>query len=157
MMAFGCLILSGCRSSFPASLERDYQECLEQVKTVMVSDGYTLEGQSRRGGYHDKETYSFANPQGEKVQFTLEVHRSDNGGYTYIDEVNVSECSTSNVKEYEHYCGEDGVPNHIMKYYLKKNTLGSKFSVGKTIWTVIGGSFLFGVLLGVLQASTSKY
>lgn len=157
MMAFGGLLFSGCRSSFPASSERAYQECLGQVKTVMVSDGYTLEGQGRQGGYHDKETYSFGNPEGDKVQFTIEVHRGDNDGITYIDEVNVTGCSTSNVKEYEHYCGEDGVPAHIMKYYLKKDTRGSKFSVGKTIWTVIGGSFLFGVLLGVLQASTSKY
>ena len=125
------------------------------IKIDMQSDGYTQEGQGRQGGYHDKEIYSFANQAGEKVQFTLEVHRGENDGMVYIDEVNVTGCSTSNIQNYEHYCGENGMPTYIMKTYLKKDKKASKFSVGNTVWTIIGGSFAIGVLLGLLQASTS--
>ena len=125
------------------------------IKANMEMDGYIQEGQSYQGGYHDKETYSFSNQEGEKVQFTLEVHRGENNGNVYIDEVNVTGCSTTDMKKYEKYCGEKGMPAYIMKYYLKKDMKGSKFSPGKTVWAVIGGSFALGVLLGLLQASTN--
>ena len=129
---------------------------MNSIKTTLAYEGYTLDGQSREGGYHDKETYSFANADGEKVQFTLEVHRGENDGEVFIDEVIVQGCSTTNAKDYERYCGENGVPAYAMKRYLKKDVTGSKFSPGKTVGAVIFGSFALGVLIGLLEVAAMK-
>lgn len=152
LIAVTCSVTS-CRSYYAASSERAYQESLNAVKTVMVSDGYTLEGQSVTNGYHDKETYSFANKEGESVQFTYEIHRGEHDGEVFIDEVNVAGCSTSNAQNYKKYCGDDGVASKVMQNTLKKDVTGSKFSPGKTVGAVIGGSFALGLLLGLLEAA----
>ena len=148
-----CFVTTSCRSYYDASSERAYQESLNSVKTVMVSDGYTLTSQSVDNGYHDKETYSFSNTAGETVQFTYEVHRGEHNGDVFIDEVNLAGCKTSNAKNYYHYCGTDGVLNTVMKDTLKKDVRGSKFSAGKTVGAVIGGSFALGLLIGLLEAA----
>ena len=148
-----CFFATSCRSHYAASSERAYQESINAVKTVMTNDGYTLASQSVDNGYHDKETYSFSNESGETVQFTYEVHRGEHNGDIFIDEVNLTGCKTSNAQNYYHYCGSDGVPNTVMKSTLKKDVTGSKFSAGKTVGAVLGGSFALGLLLGLLEAA----
>lgn len=148
-----CITATSCRSHYAASSEQAYQESINAVKTVMGNDGYTLASQSISNGYHDKETYSFSNAAGETVQFSYEVHRGEHNGNVFIDEVNVTGCSTSYAQNYSRYCGSDGIPNKVMNESLQKDVRGSKFSAGKTVGAVIGGSFALGLLIGLLEAA----
>jgi len=148
-----CFITTGCRSYFAASSEGAYQESINAMKAEMANDGYTLTGQSVTNGYHDKETYSFSNNEGETIQFTYEVHRGEHNGTVFIDEVNTAGCSTSNAQSYNKYCGNDGVQSKTINNNLKKDTRGSKFSAGKTVGAVLGGSFVLGVLIGLLEVA----
>ncbi len=148
-----CVALTGCRSHYAASSEAAYQESVNSIKTVMLNDGYKVTSLGVSNGYHDKENYTFCNDSGETVQFTIEVHRGEHGGDVFIDEVNVVGCSTSNAQNYYRYCGSDGVPTKVIKQTLKKDVKGSKFSAGKTVGAVIGGSLAVGILLGLLEAA----
>ena len=151
-----CIIITSCKSYYPASSESAYKETTKSIRTVMLAEGYTLTGQSTENGYHDKERYVYSNANGDQVQFTLEIHRGENGGNVFIDEVNVVGCSTSNPGNYYHYCGSDGIPQQVIKNTLKKDTTGSKISPGKTVGAVIGGSSAFVALIILLEVALIK-
>ena len=151
--ATACVALTSCRSHYAASSEAAYQESINAMKAEMANDGYTLASQGVTNGYHDKETYSFSNDAGETVQFTYDVHRGEHNGKVFIDEVNPAGCSTSNAQTYIKYCGNDGVQGKVATDNLKKDVKGSKFSVGKTILASLGGAFVVGILLGLLEAA----
>lgn len=156
LLLASCMIATSCRSYYPASSENAYKETTNSIKTAMLTDGYSLTEQSTEHGYHDKEKYVYSNADGDKVQFTLEVHRGENGGNVFIDEVNVVGCSTSNPKNYYRYCGSDGVPKEVIKKTLKKDTTGSKISPGKTVGAVLGGSSAFVALILLLEIALIK-
>ena len=151
-----CISITGCKSYYPASSEKAYTETTKSIRTVMTSDGYTLANQSTENGYHDKERYTYSNAKGEQVQFTLEVHRGENDGVVFIDEVNVVGCSTSNPQNYYHYCGSDGVLRQVIKNTLKKDVTGSKFSPGKTVGAAIGGTSAFVAFVILLEIALIK-
>lgn len=153
LVAMACVALTGCRSHYAASSESAYQERINAMKAEMANDGYTLASQGVTNGYHDKETYSFSNDAGETVQFSYDVHRGEHNGNIFIDEVNPAGCSTSNAQTYNKYCGNDGVQGTVTTNNLKKDVKGSKFSVGKTILASLGGAFVVGILLGLLEAA----
>ena len=151
LASIACLSNISCRSYYAASSEKAYQESLNLLKGSMASDGYALAGQSSTNGYHDKETYQFINTNGETVQFTYEVHRGENDGVVFIDEVNPAGCNTSNPEEFDRYCGDNGAHKTVMKKTLQKDTKGSRISPGKTVGAVLGGSFAFGALIVLLE------
>lgn len=152
--ATACVALTSCRSHYAASSESAFQESINAVKTAMANDGYTLASQGVTNGYHDKETYSFSNEAGETVNFTYDVHRGEHNGKVFIDEVNPAGCSTSNAQTYNKYCGNDGVQGKAINDNLKKDVKGSKFSPGKTVLASLGGAFVVGILLGLLEAAS---
>jgi hypothetical protein len=156
LASIACFSIISCRSYYAASSENAYQESLNLLKGAMASDGYAIAGQSSTNGYHDKETYQFSNNDGETVQFTYEVHRGENDGVVFIDEVNPAGCSTSNPEEFDRYCGDNGVHKTVMKKTLQKDTQGSRISPGKTVGAVIGGSVAFGVLVVLLEFALLK-
>ena len=152
--ATACVALTSCRSHYAASSESAFQESINAVKTAMANDGYTLASQGVTNGYHDKETHSFSNEVGETVNFTYDVHRGEHNGKVFIDEVNPAGCSTSNAQTYNKYCGNDGVQGKAINDNLKKDVKGSKFSPGKTVLASLGGAFVVGILLGLLEAAS---
>ena len=145
------LLMSSCRSYYPASSENAYQECVDQIQAIMDKDDYHLVGKSIQKGYHDRETYQFRNMENDTAQFIIELHRGECNGDIFVDEVSLQGCSTSKANQFERYCGDDGVPTRAIKR-MKQDTTGSTFSPGKTVGAVLGGSFGVGVLLGILLA-----
>lgn len=121
----------------------------------MSYDGYKLASKSVEGGYYDKETYVFHSDDGKEVQLTYDVHRGEHKGDVFIDAVNLIGCSTSDIQDYDKYCGTESVPDNVLQHNLVKDTEGSKFSPGKTVAAVLIGSFVFGILLGMLQVAAA--
>ena len=130
--------------------EDSYQKTVDVVKQKLLDDGFTLNGKGISGGYHDTETYKFSNSDGGEVEFKLMVHRGDNNGQVFIDEVEVVGCSAINYSD-TRFCEKDsGTLEKLISENQNNDIKGKKFSVGKTVGAIVGGSVGLGVLGGII-------
>ncbi|MBQ3580139.1 MAG: hypothetical protein II975_03995 [Bacteroidales bacterium] len=144
-------LLSSCFSYVPAMSESSYQHTVDVVKQKLLDDGFNLTGNGISGGYHDTETYKFSNSDGGEVEFKLMVHRGDNNGQVFIDEVEVVGCNTVNYSDPKFCEQESGTLEKLISENINNDIKGRKFSVGKTVGAIVGGSVGLGVLFGVIM------
>jgi hypothetical protein len=151
---FCIILMSGCFTTYPAMSETSYQNCINEVNNKLDQEGFLLKDKSStEGGYHDIYRYKWENIEGECVNYTIEVHRGDNNGAVFIDEVFVSECNCSVSKNHtDDKC--DTIKNNI-ENNQENDIEGRKFSPGDTVAAVILGSLGFGVLFGLLLVAAA--
>ena len=133
------VFFSGCFSTYPAMSESAYQTCIKAVNDSVGKEGYVLkEKANNEGGYHDKYRYKWESQNGEWVEYTVEVHRGDNNGTVFVDEVSIIECNCS--------VSNNGSSDKcdVVKKTLNNNQIldseGRKFDPGKTVLGVIFGT-----------------
>ena len=148
------VFFSGCFSTYPAMSERSYQNCINAVGNSLDKEGYELkEKVNDEGGYHDNYRYKWEKQNGEWVEYTVEVHRGDNNGTTFVDEVSVINCNCS--------VSNNGSSDkcEVVKKTINNNQIldseGRKFDAEKTVVSILFGGIALGVLYGLLLVAAA--
>lgn len=135
---FGTLFsFSSCMNTFYATKKTTFEKALASVQTQMNQDGFKVVGSnsetknnvyvsatsySRYTGYGSKmennfvtqDTYRFADEEGNTMNYSVSYSaKQTNEGITYIDDIEVCGCETSNPKDYEKLCGNESIVKRI--------------------------------------------
>lgn len=129
--------LSSCMNTFYATKKATFEKALASVQTQMGKDGFKVVGSnsetknnvyvsatsySKYTGYGSKmennfvtqDTYRFADEEGNTMNYSVSYSaKQTKEGVSYIEDIEVCGCETSNPKDYDRLCGNESLVKQI--------------------------------------------
>ncbi len=144
--ALACMMLYGCRVTFPARSEASYQESVSAIKKELKNKGYNLVDFMTLSGSTDNDIYTFSNSDNETVKLTLAVERDSDPTNKFIKSVEIRGCMTSKSSDFDTICSPTGIVATTLINTKNEDIKGTRVDAGATI----GGIIFFDLLVGII-------
>ncbi len=165
------ITLSSCMETKYVTRKSDYDKVIDSINNQMTAKGFSINGSSsgtrneaivagvsysKYTGYGTamankfitQDTYKFTDTLGNTMNYSvLYLLKQSNDGVSYVEDIEICGCETSNPQDYNELCGNQALINRIKE--IPKDQQIQVLSTGNTIVAVAGVTS--GVLIVLLM------
>lgn len=147
----------------------DYDKVIDTVKNQLADKGYYINGSSSgtrneaivagvsyskytgfgtavANKFITQDTYKFTDTLGNTMSYSvLYLLKQSDDGISYVEDVEICECETSNPHDYDELCGNQASINRIRE--IPKNQQIQVLSTGNTIVAIAGVTSCVSIVL----------